>query len=63
MRGLVEYNAAEDSLREVGRDDPRIQAEQIFPEPEVHTVFGDSYFLLRFLENSGMLAVLRTVFP
>lgn len=62
-RGLVEYDAAEDSFQEVGRDDPRVQAEQVFPEPEVHTVFGDSYLLLRFLENSGMLAVLRTVFP
>ena len=62
-RGLVEYDAAEDSFQEVSRDDPRIQAEQVFPEPEIHTVFGDSYLLLRFLENSGMLAVLRTVFP
>lgn len=61
-RGLVEYDADDDSFTEVDRDDPRIDAERIFPEPEIHTVFGDSYLLLEFLEKSGMLPVLRSVF-
>lgn len=62
-RGLVEYDADEDSFNEVDREDPRINTERVFPEPEVHTVFGDSYLLMQFLEKSGMLSVLREVFP
>lgn len=62
-RGLVEYSADDDSFKEVDREDPRINADRVFPEPEVHTVFGDSYLLMQFLEKSGMLAVLREVFP
>lgn len=62
-RGLVEYDADEDTFNEVDRDDSRINTEKVFPEPEVHTVFGDSYLLLEFLEKAGMLSVLRSVFP
>lgn len=62
-RGLVAYDADEDAFSEVDRNDPRINTEAVFPEPEVHTVFGDSYLLLNFLEKSGLLAILRTVFP
>lgn len=61
-RGLVAYDADEDAFDEVDRDDSRINTEAVFPEPEVHTVFGDSYLLLEFLEKSGLLAVFRTVF-
>ena len=62
-RGLVEYNASSDSFAPVDKDDPRINAEDFFPEPEVHTVFGDAYLLLKFLEKCGLLPVLRGVFP
>ena len=62
-RGLVEYNATTDSFSEVDRNDSRINAEEFFPEPEVHTVFGDAYLLLQFLEKCGLLSVLRSVFP
>lgn len=62
-RGLVEYDADEDSFSDVEREDPRIDPERVFPEPEVHTVFGDSYLLMQFLEKTGMLDVLREVFP
>ena len=62
-RGLVEYNASSDSFSIVDRNDPRINTEELFPEPEVHTVFGDAYLLLRFLEKCGLLSVLRNVFP
>ena len=50
-RGLVEYSADEDSFSDVDREDPRINSERVFPEPEVHTVFGDSYLLMQFLEK------------
>lgn len=62
-RGMVEYNASTDCFSEVDRDDPRINTEDFFPEPEVHTVFGDTYLLLQFLEKCSLLSVLRSVFP
>lgn len=61
-RGLVEYNAISDTFEEVPREDPRIQIEDVFPETEIHTIFGDSYLFLEFLKNSGLISVLRTVF-
>ena len=48
-RGLVEYNAISDTFEEVSRKDPRIQTEEVFPETEIHTIFGDSYLFLEFL--------------
>ena len=30
---------------------------------EIHTIFGDSYLLLEFLKNTGLISVLRSVFP
>ena len=62
-RGLVEYNATTDSFTEVDRNDPRINVEEFFREPEVHTVFGDAYLLLQFLEKCGLISILRSVFP
>ena len=62
-RGLVEYCALTDTFESVSRDDPRILEQELFPESEIHTVFGDSYWLLKFLEKCGLLAVLRAVFP
>ena len=62
-RGLVEYDAISDSFSPVGKDDPRIDGDAIFPKTEIHTVFGDVYLLLDFLEKQGILPVLRAVFP
>ena len=62
-RGLVEYDATTDSFAPVEKDDPRINGDALFPQTEIHTVFGDTYLLLKFLENSGLLSVLRSVFP
>ena len=62
-RGLVEYNALTDSFSPIGRDDPRINGAELFPETEIHTVFGDTYLLLNFLEKCGLISVLRSVFP
>ena len=62
-RGLVEYNSLTDTFEEVDRDDARIRSQEIFPETEIHTVFGDTFWFLRFLEKCGLISVLRTVFP
>lgn len=61
-RGLVEYDSAKDLFAEVGRDDRRIAGLELFPEPETHTVFGDSYLILSFMEKTGIAALLRSVF-
>ena len=45
-RGLVEYDSEKDLFAEVGRDDRRIAGLELFPEPETHTVLGDSYLVL-----------------
>ena len=62
-RGLVEYDALTDTFDSVSHDDPRIRTQDVFPETEIHTVFGDSFLFLRFLEKCGLISVLRTVFP
>ncbi len=62
-RGLVEYDSISDTFSDVAKNDSRISGAEIFPETEVHTVFGDAYFLLRFFEKSGLITVLREVFP
>ena len=62
-RGLVSYNSVTDSFSSVSRDDPRLYGRNdLFPDPEIHTIIGDSYLLLKFMETTGMLGVLRTVF-
>ncbi len=62
-RGLVEYSSVDDCFTTLDADDERITQKNIFSETQIHTVFGDSYLLLSFLKNSGLLAVLRSVFP
>ena len=61
-RGLVEYDSEKDLFAEVERDDRRIAGLELFPEPETHTVFGDSYLILSFMEKTGITALLRSVF-
>ena len=62
-RGLVEYDSVSDSFSPVEKDDSRINGETLFPQTEIHTVFGDAYLFLNFLEKCGLLSVLRSVFP
>lgn len=62
-RGLVEYNALNDSFSPVGKDDSRFQTHELFPETEIHTVFGDTFLLLELLEKCGLMDVFRSVFP
>ena len=62
-RGLVLYNSLTDTFKTVDVNDPRLNGRtDLFPEPEIHTVIGDAYLLLKYMERIGMLAVLRTVF-
>lgn len=61
-RGLVAYDSESDSFSEVDKEEIRSECSRLFPEPEVHTVFGDSYLLLDFLEKQGLLSVFRSVF-
>jgi hypothetical protein len=62
-RGLVEYNVNSDSFSAVNSSDPRISFANLVIQPQIHTVFGDVYLLLEFLEKHGMISVLRSIFP
>ena len=46
----------------VEKDDPRLNGTEVFPPTQIHTVFGDTYLLLNFLEKAGLISVLKTVF-
>lgn len=62
-RGLVLYNSQTDTFKTVDADDPRLTGRtDLFPDPEIHTIVGDAYLLLKFMERIEMLTVLRTVF-
>ena len=64
QRGLVSYDSVSDSFDEVGRDDKRLSGNvEVFPETEVHTVFGDAYLLMNFLVKTGMSDILKETFP
>ena len=62
-RGLVEYDSATGEFKEVDREDPRLPEGELFPDPPVHTIFGDAYMLMRFLHDCGMSRVLAEAFP
>lgn len=64
-RGRVSYDSVPDSFDEVGRDDERLSggSADVFPDTEIHTVFGDAHLLFCFLVKSGMAEVLKIAFP
>lgn len=62
-RGLVEYNAQTDTFSPVGKDDSRLKRADIFPDTQIHTVFGDTFLLLEFLKKASLLSALRSAFP
>ncbi|MCH4034270.1 MAG: transposase [Lachnospiraceae bacterium] len=62
-RGLVEYNVQTDTFSSVGKDDSRLKCADIFPNTQIHTVFGDTFLLLEFLKKARLLSALRSVFP
>ena len=51
QRGLVSYDSVSDSFEEVSRSDERLSGSgvDVFPDTEIHTVFGDAHLLLCFL--------------
>ena len=61
-RGLVEYDIIKNTFSDVSKDDPRIKSANLFRDPLVHTVFGDSYLVLKFMEKANLTELLRSVF-
>ena len=61
-RGLVEYSSVDNQFQEVASDDPRIAGHGLFPAPGIHTVFGDAYLLLHFMQAVGISSILSDVF-
>ena len=62
-RGLVEYDSTKDLFTEIRKDDGKIAGLELFPEPQTHTIFGDCYLVLSFMEKTGITGLLRSVFP
>ena len=62
-RGLVTYDVTKIEFTEANRDDLRIGRKGWNSAPIVHKVFGDAYLLLLCLKNTGMIGILREVFP
>lgn len=69
-RGLVIYNSETDEFSDpVTKEEIRtvsespIVSERLFPESNVHTVFGDAYLLLEIIKKTGLNNVLREAFP
>lgn len=61
-RGLVCYDSILDEFSDVDKSDPRIDRDAVFPGPQIHTVFGDSYLFLDFLDKEGFIDLFKTVF-
>ena len=61
-RGLVEYDVLTNTFTDVKKNDPRIKSTDLFQEPQVHTVLGDAFLILKFMEKCGMIELLRSVF-
>ena len=62
-RGLVEYDPIKEEFKDVGPNDERVTGiPDLFDEPQVHTIFGDTYLILMFLQQCGLLQVLRDTF-
>lgn len=61
-RGMVQYEADSDTFSPVMSDDARIPGTPGSSVPEIHTVFGDSYLFLEFLQKSGLNSILKSVF-
>lgn len=61
-RGVVRYDADSDSFSALDPDDPFLKLSLPIKPPQIHTVFGDSFLLLQFLQKRGLLPVLQAVF-
>lgn len=61
-RGLVKYDAIQDAFSPVSQDDKAAKCSSVFRNPEIHTVFGDVFLLLNFLEKHGLLEIFQSIF-
>ena len=69
-RGLVKYDSVTNKFSDPLTKDEAAEAasapeikEAVFPEPCVHTVFGDSYLLLESMKKTGIMDILKKAFP
>lgn len=62
IRGLVEYDVITDTFTNVDINDDRIKDKNITISSMVHTIFGDSYLLLEFLNKHNLLNIFRELF-
>ena len=60
-RGLVEYDLGTNLFSDVPADDPRLQGRGLFPEPRVHTLFGDCDSVLSFMRSEGIVRILKNL--
>lgn len=61
-RGLVAYDAKNDSFEEIDKGDERIQDQYVYVEAPNHSIFGDSYLVLEFLKKVGLMDVFKCCF-
>ena len=68
-RGLVIYNSETDEFSDpVTRDEiPSVAetpdvTERLFPDANVHTIFGDAYLLLEIMKKTGIIDVFIDAF-
>lgn len=60
-KGLVHYDSVKDLFSEVDITDERIADQPLLKnDVSTHTIFGDSYMLLMFMEKIGIIDVLRS---
>lgn len=60
-RGLVEYDLDSNVFSDVPSDDPRLEGRGLFPEPRIHTLFGDCDSVLSFMKSEGMVRILKNL--
>lgn len=60
-RGLVEYDLDANAFSDISIDDPRLEGREIFPEPRIHTLFGDCDAVLSFMKSEGIIRILRNL--
>ena len=61
-KGIVEYSVTTNTFTPVQSNDSRLVNLPKKHTLQTHTVFGDAYLLLKFLEKSGMFGIFRTIF-
>lgn len=62
-RGIVAYDTKTNTFEELSKNDPRLEGYSGKIAAKRHVVFGDTYAILEFLKNSGLMSVLRKTVP